>query len=135
MFLGTSLVFFVLGEPVTGLFSAPLQLPSEAVSAQIVGFEVEHLSLLKPQESHHWTPPVLDANSNASYLFAWRPAVEAPTSMGGRFIARNVTQVSAVLTLTTSDRATPPVICRAIAAADLSLECGGGTAWGVPATR
>ena len=108
--------------------------PVAAVGARIVGFEAEHLSLLEPERhNRYWTAPVLDGNENASYLFAWRSVVEASTTTGG-ITARNVTQASAVIMLMAIDRATPPVICRAEAAA-MSLLCGDGTVWGVTATR
>jgi hypothetical protein len=110
--------------------------------ARVDGLEAEHLSVLKPPgpAAAGWTPPVLDANGGAGFLFAWRVAAQvSPTGCATSArhpAARNVTQLGAVLTLTALDRAAlPPVICHATAATDRSLVCGGGAAWKLPATR
>jgi hypothetical protein len=128
-------------------------LPASAavLCAGIDGFEAEHRSVLKPADAataapgaatSHWTPVVLDANADVGYLFAWRvtaalaPAVDRCGTAATLPAARNVTQLSAVLTLTAADRpALPPIVCHQAAAADRSVVCGGGAAWKTPSTR
>lgn len=69
---------------------------------KIVALEAEHQSLLSPFNStelavmNHWTPPVL--NPGRRHLFSWRVARQP------RMLTRNVTQVSAVLTLSAGGR-------------------------------
>eukprot|EP01048_Picozoa_sp_COSAG05_P000108 COSAG05_NODE_3_length_51333_cov_129.132080_8_plen_659_part_00 len=121
--------------------------------ARVDGLEAEHLSVLKPaaagEATSHWTPPVLDANGAGGYLFTWRLAAGSvseaspcTTASAHPSAARNVTQLSAVLTLTAIDRSTlPPVTCRPAAATDRSLVCGpgggsggSGAVWETPST-
>jgi hypothetical protein len=108
-------------------------------SAQLCALEAEHQSLLSPTagDVSNWQPPVLDADS---HLFSWRVLVTS--AMGGchgilepessATVARNVTQVSAVLTLTTDG--SPPIVCRRTGS-DLSLMCGSATEWSPHAAR
>ena len=83
----------------------------------IVALEAEHRSLLPPSpvsRSNGWTPPVLDSDAQ---LFSWRV----------RVCARNVSQLGATLTLTTSSRA--PVVCRPASSTDTRLYCGSAALW------
>ena len=111
----------------------------EAPVARIDGLEAEHQSLLSPciaaataTATGTWTPPVLDAHS---HLFSWRVQLSHTGVLGngGKVTAvhvaeaRNVTQVSATLTLTTASQ--PPIVCRPTADSDLSLVCGDAKSW------
>ena len=102
--------------------------------AKIDALEVEHQSLLsRTAATQHWTSPVLDADS---HLFSWRMAAAPGGSDRGdaaAAAARNVTQVSATLTLTTAGRA--PIVCHPEGASDLSLFCGSATAWSPRSAR
>ena len=143
-------VVFSIPSPTSAIdIAAPANL-----CAQIGDLEVEHRSALKPaaaaaasaaaaaeEAPSHWTPPVLDANEGDGYRFEWRVAAALAETDGCHgastlAAARNVTQLSAVLTLTPTDRPNlPSVICRPTVAADRSLVCGSGPAWQTPATR
>ena len=103
------------------------------MTAEIAAFEAEHTSLLPPPtdefdhpgtNSHPWTPPVFD-NYDNRYLFSWRVKLSSDTDTEGQAIyARNVTQVSAVLTLSAAGR--PPIVCSPDLASKLSLLCAIG---------
>ena len=94
------------------------------ITAKIIAIEAEHTSLLPPlavQGANPWTPPVFD-NFDNQYLFSWRVELSLDTDTEGQAIhARNVTQVSAVLTLSTAGRA--PIVCSPKLASKLSLLC------------
>ena len=82
------------------------------LAATIAGLEAEHTNLLVTGKQ---TPPVLDLDQ---HLFSWQlHATEGATAE----VARNVTQVSATLTLTTPGKA--PIVCRPQKASDLHLYC------------
>ena len=107
-------VVFSIPSPTSAIdIAAPANL-----CAQIGDLEVEHRSALKPaaaaaasaaaaaeEAPSHWTPPVLDANEGDGYRFEWRVAAALAETDGCHgastlAAARNVTQLSAVLTLT-----------------------------------
>lgn len=91
-------------------------------TAQVTALEAEHLSLLAPTTTASglgaWQPPVLDSDSQ---MFSWRVAVSSANP------ARNVTQVSAQLTLTADGK--PPIVCRPKIATGISLFCGSAADW------
>jgi hypothetical protein len=76
--------------------------PQVTVVARIDALEAEHLSLLSREtgapHGGQWTPPIFDGNR---HLFSWRVQAIMITTSGTGVPARNVTQASAVLTLTT----------------------------------
>jgi hypothetical protein len=90
-----------------------------ASSGAIDALEAEHQSLLAPWSSSAtsgWTPPVLDADE---HLFSWR--------VSGPHGARNVTQISATLTLTAAGRS--PIVCHPAQGEETSLMCGSASVW------
>ena len=83
--------------------------------AEVTGLEAEHMSLLPHDDCETatpqscWAPPVLD---DSTHLFSWRVQVTSGSnvdSMGRQTaaVARNVTQVSALLTLSTPGLSCP----------------------------
>lgn len=143
-------VISILSGPGTSTDAIDIVASSSSLCAQIDDLEVEYRSALKPAAAadaavakeavSHWTPPVLDANAGDGYRFEWRLTAALAGAKGCHHAtlaaARNVTQLSAVLTLTPTDRSNiPPVMCRPDLAADRNLVCGSGPAWQTPATR
>jgi hypothetical protein len=121
-------MLLVVTSLVTALTASAVAAPSHpsaaALRAGIDGFEAEHLSVLEPVANRrHWNAPVLGPDATG-HLFAWRMSAAA---------ARNVSQTSAVLTLTAVDRPeTQPIVCHPAVLTDLRVICGGSAE---PASR
>lgn len=98
------------------LIATALALSRTASVPTIEALEAEHQRLLAAPDAENWTPPVFDANH---VMFSWRVA--------GTGISRNVTQVAAVLTLTTAGR--PPIVCHPAIPKDLHALCGSASEW------
>lgn len=115
MWLRAAFVFAHLAVATRAVGAAP----GPELIATVVALEAEHQSVLPPPGSgaaNRWSTPVLD---NDLHLFSWR--VQVHTAAGGA-VARNVTQVSATLTLSTDHQ--PPVVCHPKTASDLTIFCG-----------
>jgi hypothetical protein len=133
MVCGAAPARLLLGFAAAAALSVACGHPSagaEVLGARIGALEAEHQSLLVPADTepasqHHWTPPVLDSDA---HLFSWRVAAQR-----GAGAARNATQLSAVLTLTTPGR--PPIVCAPGEASGLSVLCGSAAAWAPRSAR